>query len=71
MENSNRVNSIEPSKSISLSAKIAELKELGEDIIGLNVGEPDFATPAPIIQATITALKDNQTGSEARENKPI
>ncbi|WP_290732984.1 pyridoxal phosphate-dependent aminotransferase [Halobacteriovorax sp. JY17] len=61
MENSKRVNSIEPSKSISLSAKIAELKKLGEDIIGLNVGEPDFATPAPIIQATIAALKDNET----------
>ncbi|ATH08772.1 hypothetical protein BIY24_12685 [Halobacteriovorax marinus] len=61
MENSNRVKSIEPSKSISLSAKIAELKEQGEDIIGLNVGEPDFATPAPIIEATIKALKENKT----------
>lgn len=61
MENSKRVNSIEASKSISLSAKIAELKELGEDIIGLNVGEPDFATPAPIIEATITALRENKT----------
>lgn len=61
MENSNRVKNIEESKSISLSAKIAQLKELGEDIIGLNVGEPDFSTPAPIIQATITALKENKT----------
>ncbi|WP_372655848.1 pyridoxal phosphate-dependent aminotransferase [Halobacteriovorax sp.] len=61
MENSKRVNCIEASKSISLSAKIAELKELGEDIIGLNVGEPDFATPAPIIEATITALRENKT----------
>ncbi|WP_417335541.1 pyridoxal phosphate-dependent aminotransferase [Halobacteriovorax marinus] len=61
MENSNRVKSIEPSKSISLSAKIAELKKQGEDIIGLNVGEPDFATPAPIIEATIKALKENKT----------
>ncbi len=61
MENSKRVNCIEASKSISLSAKIAELKELGEDIIGLNVGEPDFATPAPIIEATIKALRENKT----------
>ncbi|OUR96405.1 hypothetical protein A9Q84_08620 [Halobacteriovorax marinus] len=61
MKNSKRVNKIEPSKSISLSAKIAELKALGVDIIGLNVGEPDFQTPSEIIQATIKALEENKT----------
>lgn len=61
MKNSKRINNIELSKSISLSAKIAELKSLGENIIGLNVGEPDFKTPHQIIQATIKALEENQT----------
>jgi len=61
MKNSKRINNIEISKSISLSAKIAELKSLGENIIGLNVGEPDFETPPQIIQATIKALEENKT----------
>ena len=61
MENSNRIINIEPSKSIALSAKIEELKSQGQKIIGLNVGEPDFQTPRPIIDATINALNENKT----------
>lgn len=61
MKNSNRILNIEPSKSVALSAKIEQLKSNGEDIIGLNVGEPDFETPKPIIQATIDALNENKT----------
>jgi aspartate aminotransferase len=61
MENSNRVSNIEQSKSIALSAKIEQLKSKGEKIIGLNVGEPDFPTPKPIIDATIKALNENKT----------
>ena len=61
MKNSNRVSNIEQSKSIALSAKIEQLKSQGEKIIGLNVGEPDFPTPRPIIDATILALNENKT----------
>jgi aspartate aminotransferase len=61
MKNSNRVINIEGSKSIALSAKIEQLKANGEKIIGLNVGEPDFQTPRPIIDATIAALNENKT----------
>ncbi|WP_127714763.1 pyridoxal phosphate-dependent aminotransferase [Halobacteriovorax sp. HLS] len=61
MKNSNRINNIEGSKSIALSAKIEQLKSEGHNIIGLNVGEPDFPTPSPIIEATINALQENKT----------
>jgi arginine:pyruvate transaminase len=33
----------------------------GEDVIVLSVGDPDFATPDPIIDAAITALRDGDT----------
>ncbi len=56
-----RINSIEESKSVGLSALISELKNKGEKIIGLNVGEPDFATPPQIIEATKKALDENKT----------
>ena len=45
---SERLNHIEPSKTVELTTKIARLREEGQHIIGLNVGEPDFATPEHI-----------------------
>ena len=38
-----------------------EAQARGEDVIVLSVGDPDFATPAPIIDTAITALKDGDT----------
>ena len=32
-----------------------------EDVISLGIGEPDFVTPAPIIQAAIKALERGET----------
>lgn len=56
-----RVAGIAESKSIKLAAVVSELRSQGKKIIGLNVGEPDFDTPAPIIDATRTALKEGRT----------
>jgi aspartate aminotransferase len=61
MNFSNRVNSIQASKTVELDALVRTLKSQGEDIIGLNVGEPNFPTPNIIKEATIDAIKDNQT----------
>ena len=49
---SNRVLSIEESSSIKLAAKIINLRNEGKDIIGLNVGEPDFAPQESVLSAT-------------------
>ena len=61
MQISQRVLGIQPSKTVELSVKIEELKKQGKDIIGLNVGEPDFPTPNFIKDGTIDAIKDNHT----------
>ncbi|WP_448862118.1 hypothetical protein [Dorea sp.] len=45
---SERLNHIEPSKIVELTTKIVRLREEGQHIIGLNIGEPDFATPEHI-----------------------
>jgi aminotransferase len=55
-----------------LSDRAAALKESGirkffeiaatmKDVISLGIGEPDFDSPKPILQAGIAALNDNQT----------
>jgi len=58
---SSRVLNIEESKTVGLASIINDLKNQGQTIISLNVGEPDFATPEPIKEATIAAIKENHT----------
>ena len=58
---SERLNHIEPSKTVELTTKIARLREEGQHIIGLNVGEPDFATPEHISKATEVAMAEGFT----------
>ncbi|WP_334174672.1 aminotransferase class I/II-fold pyridoxal phosphate-dependent enzyme [Pseudoxanthobacter sp.] len=38
-----------------------EAQRRGEDVIVLSVGDPDFSTPAPIVERAITALRDGDT----------
>lgn len=58
---SNRVNRVKPSLTLVISAKAAELKRAGKDIISLGAGEPDFDTPDHIKAAGISAIQNGQT----------
>jgi len=52
-----RMAGIKPFHVMSLLGKAKELEQQGRDIIHLEVGEPDFNTPQPIIDAGINLLK--------------
>lgn len=56
-----RVNALVPSQTLAMSAKSAELRASGVDVINLSVGEPDFHTPAHIKAAAVKAIEDNFT----------
>ena len=58
---SNRASNIKPSPTLAVSARAAQLKAEGANIIGLGVGEPDFNTPQHIAEAAIQALHDGHT----------
>lgn len=58
---SDRIQSVEESKSVKMAAVIAELRAQGQDIISFNVGEPDFPTPKYVIEATKQALDEGHT----------
>lgn len=51
-----RVLSIESSPTVRISDMIAEMKGRGEKILSLAIGEPDFPTPAHIVEAAKKAL---------------
>jgi aspartate aminotransferase len=56
-----RLASVKPSPTMAVTAKAAELKAAGHDVIGLGAGEPDFDTPEHIKQAAIRALAAGKT----------
>ena len=56
-----RANVIAPFHVMGILARAKALEAAGRDIIHLEIGEPDFATPAPIIEAGIRALQDGHT----------
>ena len=67
---SERVQRIKPSPTLTVTAKAAQLKREGRDIIGLGAGEPDFDTPAHIKQAAIAAINDGFTKYTAVDGIP-
>lgn len=56
-----RLNRLQPSATLAMSQKSAELKAQGIDVINLSVGEPDFNTPESIKAAAHKAIDDNYT----------
>ena len=58
---SQRVSRIQPSPTISITAKAKKLKQEGKKIIDFSAGEPDFDTPDNVKNAAIKAIQDGQT----------
>ncbi len=58
---SGRLNGLEESVTLAITAKSRALKAEGRDIIGFGAGEPDFDTPENIKNAAIKAIKDGHT----------
>ena len=45
----------------AMAAKAAALERRGQDVVHLEIGQPDFATPAHVVQAGVRALEDGDT----------
>lgn len=52
---------IEPFRVMALLARARELEQSGRSIVHMEVGEPDFETPAPIRDAGVRALQQGRT----------
>ena len=58
MKVSSRINDIQPFHVMALLARAKELEASGKDIVHMEIGEPDFPTPAPVVEAGIQAISD-------------
>ena len=56
-----RIRAISPSLTLAISAKAKAMKEAGENVISFGVGEPNFNTPAHIVEAAEQALELGHT----------
>jgi aspartate aminotransferase len=65
-----RVQRVKPSPTLAVTARVAELRAAGKDIIGLGAGEPDFGTPEHICNAAIQAINDGFTRYTAVDGTP-
>ena len=55
---SRRAAAVSPSATLAVDAKAKALKAAGEHVIGFGAGEPDFPTPAHIVDAAVEACRD-------------
>ena len=58
---SKRLDRIQPSATLAMTAKAAELRAKGINVLNLSVGEPDFNTPENIVQAAKNAMDNGYT----------
>ncbi|TXK99691.1 aspartate aminotransferase [Methylococcaceae bacterium HT1] len=67
---SDRLSAVKPSPTLAITARAAEMRAAGKDIIGLGAGEPDFDTPEHIKAAAITAINNGFTKYTAVDGTP-
>ena len=60
MPQKSRTDEIAPFHVMALLARAKELEKEGKDIIHMEIGEPDFPTPQPIVNAAIEAIKEGE-----------
>ena len=53
-----RIAAIAESATLAVDAKAKAMKAAGQNVIGFGAGEPDFPTPAHIVEAAIEACRD-------------
>lgn len=61
MKLANRIHRIQPSATLAMTAKAAELRAQGMEVFNMSVGEPDFNTPDNIINAAVQAMNSGHT----------
>lgn len=55
---SERINHVAPSATLAVDSKAKAMKAAGLDVIGFGAGEPNFPTPANVVEAAVEACRD-------------
>ncbi|HET9351905.1 MAG TPA: aminotransferase class I/II-fold pyridoxal phosphate-dependent enzyme, partial [Burkholderiales bacterium] len=60
-----RAAEIEPFEVMDVLSRAQALERAGRRVVHMEIGEPDFTAPAPVVEAGIRALRDGRTGYTA------
>ncbi len=55
------IDALKPSASIALAGKANALAASGREILNLTIGEPNFATPAAVVETAVNAIREGDT----------
>ena len=61
MEISNRIQAVNPSATLQITARAKSMRKSGIDVVNFAAGEPDFDTPQLIKDAAIKSISDGFT----------
>lgn len=70
MQISEKCSAVSPSMTLSITSKAKAMKKQGIDVISFSAGEPDFNTPAHIIEAAKCAMDSGYTKYTAASGMP-
>jgi len=65
MHTARRAAEIEPFEVMDVLARAQALERAGRRVVHMEIGEPDFTAPAPVVEAGIRALRDGRTAYTA------
>jgi aspartate/methionine/tyrosine aminotransferase len=61
MRTARRAAEIEPFEVMDVLARAHELERAGRRVLHMEIGEPDFTAPAPVVEAGVRALREGRT----------
>jgi len=67
MQLSDRIQQVATSATMAMTQAARDMREGGQSVISLSVGEPDFDTPSHILDAATQAMADGHTGYTAAD----
>ena len=70
MNTARRAAEIQPFEVMDVLARAHELERAGRRVVHMEIGEPDFTAPAPVVEAGVRALRDGRTAYTATLGLP-
>src|SRR3954470_10843981 len=65
MRTSRRAAEIEPFEVMDVLSRAHALERAGRHVVHMEIGEPDFTAPAPVVEAGVRALREGRTAYTA------
>ena len=65
MRTARRAAEIEPFEVMDVLSRAQALERAGRHVVHMEIGEPDFTAPAPVVEAGVRALREGRTAYTA------